>query len=40
MIRGGIIEDLDLEAMVVILDDPFGSERIPVSDIINIQCSD
>ena len=36
MTRGGIIEGIDLRTMIVMLDNPFGMERIPVSDIIDV----
>lgn len=40
MTRGGIIEGIDLRTMIVIFDNPFGPERIPVSDIIGVHCED
>lgn len=36
----GIIEDIDLRRMCIVLGDPFGSEAIPVADIINVQSVD
>ncbi len=36
----GIIEGLDLQTQTVLLDDPFGIERIQVSDIISVKCVD
>lgn len=38
MSRGGIIESIDLRTMALILDNPFGTERIVVADIIDLQC--
>lgn len=33
----GIVEDIDLLKMCIVLEDPFGPEKIPVADIINVQ---
>ncbi|KAA0944049.1 YolD-like family protein [Sporosarcina sp. ANT_H38] len=40
MTRGGIIEGIDLRTMIVMLDNPFGLDRIPVSDIIGVRCEE
>ena len=40
MTRGGIIEGIDLRTMIVILDNPFGLERISVSNIIGVHCEE
>ena len=37
MTRGGIIEVLDLRLACIVLDNPFGPERIPMSDIIGVR---
>lgn len=33
----GIVEDIDLLKMCIVLEDPFGLEKIPVANIINVQ---
>lgn len=33
----GIVKALDLLGMWIVLDDPFGSERIAVADVVSIQ---
>ncbi len=33
----GIVENIDLRRMCIVLEDPFGSETIPVADIISVQ---
>lgn len=33
----GIVNDIDLQGIYIMLDGLFGSEKIPVADIINIQ---
>ena len=38
--RWGTIEVLDLRSECIVLDNPFGPERIPVSDIIGVQCEE
>ncbi|NYF23409.1 YolD-like family protein [Sporosarcina sp. JAI121] len=38
MTRGAIIEIIDVHSRCVVLDDPFGLERIPISDIVGVQC--
>ncbi|XKI13132.1 hypothetical protein GGGNBK_15865 [Sporosarcina sp. ANT_H38] len=40
MTRGGIIEVYDLRSESIVLDNPFGTERIPVSEIIGVQCAE
>jgi hypothetical protein len=40
MTCGGSIEGIDLKSMHVVFDNPFGTEHIPVSDIIGVQCLD
>lgn len=40
MTRGGILEEIDLRTMIVILDNPFGIERISVLDIIGVQIAE
>lgn len=36
----GIIEVLDLKSECIMLDNPFGLERIPMSEIIGVQCAE
>lgn len=36
----GVIKGIDLRSMNVILENPFGIERISVSDIIALQCEE
>ena len=38
--RGGTIKLLDLRTECIVLDNPFGPERIPVLDIIGVQCEE
>lgn len=40
MTRGGIIKVHDFRSECIVLDNPFGPERIQVSDIIGVQCED
>ena len=40
MTQGGIIEVLDLRSESIVLDSLFGPERIPVSNIIGVQCAE
>lgn len=36
----GTIEKIDIHSKCIILEDPFGIERIPVADVISVQCID
>ena len=38
MTLGGIIEVLDLRSECIVIDNPFGPEMIPFSDIVSAQC--
>lgn len=37
MTRGGAIKIIDLQSNFIVLDNPFGSERIPVTEIIGVE---
>jgi len=37
ILHQGIVEDIDLLRMCIVLEDPFGTEIIPVAAIINVQ---
>jgi len=37
---GGVIVGIDLQSECIIFDDPFGTYRILVSDIIGVQCEE
>ncbi|MEK5038745.1 YolD-like family protein [Sporosarcina sp. FSL K6-3457] len=37
MMRGGIIVEINIQSMCIFLDNPFGIERIAVSDIVGAQ---
>ena len=38
MTRGAIVEVIDVQSSCIVLDNPFGPERIPFSDIVSVQC--
>ena len=38
MTRGAIVEVIDVQSRCIVLDNPFGPERIPFSDIVSAQC--
>ena len=38
MTRGAIVEVIDVRSRCIVLDNPFGLERIPYSDIVSAQC--
>ena len=35
--RGGVITEINVKSMYIVLDDPFGNERIYVKDIVGAQ---
>ena len=36
----GVIREVDVESMWITVDSPFGRDRMPVSDIISVQCAE
>ena len=37
---GGKITEIDIKSRVLILDTPFGIERLPFADIVGVQCEE
>lgn len=40
MRRGGVITEINVKLMHIVLDSPFGIDRISVNDIVGVQCVD
>ena len=36
----GVIKEINVKAMWITVDSPFGRDRMPVSDIIRVQCEE
>nr|WP_255551090.1 YolD-like family protein [Sporosarcina sp. E16_8] len=40
ILHSGVIKEINVQSMCVMIDGPFGTDRMPVSNIIRVQCAE
>jgi hypothetical protein len=40
ILHSGVIKEINAQSMCVMIDGPFGTDRMPVSNIIGVQCAE